>query len=225
MILHELARKVRGFEKVDALVEDRPSLETGVGDDLANVVDGLSRRRWRDHRLEVGGERVRPDFDAVLLGESARQSRPREIVACDEDLAEASAVLPLLRECLVELCLGEEPLLHQQLAERAPNSSRIGMGRTTVLKTGARCSSGATRSQRHAVLLREDSSKRKAGEIAAADQDLPQQAAASPLLGQSLLELVRRHETLRDEKGAERTPGEVGVIHGFLYRHAAVRAE
>ena len=68
------------------------------------------------------------------------------------------------------------------------------------------------------MLLRERLRERDAREAAANDQDLAQQASGLPLFLERVLEVVRREQTLLDEKRPEWTPGKVRLVHPIEYR-------
>ena len=69
------------------------------------------------------------------------------------------------------------------------------------------------REQLDAVLLGEDACERPARQVAAADENLAEQPTASLLLVERVLELGFGQEAPLGQQGAERTPGELRLIH------------
>src|SRR5438067_2490075 len=103
----------------------------GSGDRTPGRVTAL------DLRAEAGAEPLfRLQLDAVLLGKGARQRGPGDVAAVDQDLAEPLAAFLLLRQRLLELRGGQQPLLDEKCAKRAPSDVRRSHGSPFGLRAG-----------------------------------------------------------------------------------------
>ncbi len=122
-----LPRLLLQLERVLQLIlRDEPPLDEDLAD--RPLVSGLLRRR-----LELGpdsGEmqrgklfrlllRAQPLVLGPLLGQHAGDVEPRDAEAGDEDLPEALAGRALLLERELELLLGDDPLLDEDLTDQA----------------------------------------------------------------------------------------------------------
>ena len=119
-----------------------------VAEELVGAVAGLRCLLWRlgqPRRLAVAGGDGRParrvpaldlgaktgaeallglQLDPVLLGERARQRGAGDVAALDQDLAEPLAGRLLRRQRVLELLVGQEALLDEKRAKRAPRVRR-----------------------------------------------------------------------------------------------------
>jgi hypothetical protein len=118
-----VAREVGGIEEVRPLVENRPPLLRRLIRHREHLVVRLAGRDRDGHGVDLSRQRHRLEGQAVLLGQRRRKHLSREVATLDEDFAKATiGVRPLLGECLFEGGIGEEAVLDQERAERAPGS-------------------------------------------------------------------------------------------------------
>jgi len=170
VFLDELERVVGGLEEVGALEELCASLVARLEDHFEEFV----------HRLVVGD---RPDdglefrfvlsikLDTVLLGQRLSELTAGEQTARDEDLAEAAAFFALYGKCTLELRLGQELEVDEEVAERPPCLRRLGRDRNE------RCRCTFLGREVNAVLIGQNACERERREVAVADDDLAEEAS------------------------------------------------
>src|SRR4029453_1497164 len=125
----------------------------------------------------------------------------------DEDLAEepAAAALALRPERLAELGPRQVALVDEQPSKRSPSWVRAGF--RVELRLGL---------EQDTVLLGECAGEGERRERPPLDEDLADEAAGPPLLGQRRVELLLREEPFLDEQRSERPPGIARAKHRSL---------